>query len=75
MWCHLEDIWRGEIAQGPVVLIPRTDDEANLVPREHLGRVRLRLRLRLRLRVRKTLALSVTPNPQRVRVRRARVRR
>ena len=73
MWCHLEDIWRGEIAQGPVVLIPRTDDEANLVPREHL--VRVRLRLRLRLRVRETLALSVTPNPQRVRVRRARVRR
>ena len=61
MWCHLEDIWRGEIAQGPVVLIPRTDDEANLVPREHLDRVRLRLRLRLR--VREALALSVTPNP------------
>ena len=59
--CHLEDIWRGEIAQGPVVLIPRTDDEASLVPREHLARVRLRLRLRLR--VRETLALSVTPNP------------
>ena len=51
------------MAQGPVVLIPRTDDEANLVPREHLVRVRLRLRLRLRLRVRETLALSVTPNP------------